>query len=331
MSELLKTGDITLYQSYKLCHTILLNYSKSYYIGSCVFNYPIFKHITSLYAFIRVAIEITDLNSLTKIKNDLKFLLKMTASLKEFSDNKDHLIKMLTEDWYIWANKNLVFKAVISTLITLDIDHSLFDAFFNSIELDLTKYSYKTIDELETYIEGYGMFYGDLMLQIILKNSNYSESFKKNFYSKNIGYAKGLGYSYHYTTLIRDFHSDNLKTPPYSYLYNDNENKNMGEFIKDNIEYNRLLYTYCNDGIYNLYSLNYKIGNSIHISKILFSSILNKIGDNNYNNYNVETKFSLSPYEKYKIINKKTSFCEIISILLNYLCYTYFYPILFKL
>ena len=326
MTELLKTKDITLYQSYKLCRNIFFNYSKSYYIGSCVFDYPIFKHITSLYAFIRVVNEITDLNSLTKIKNDLKFLLKISASLKEFSDNKNHLIKMLTEDWYIWANKNLVFKAVISTLITLDIDHSLFNTFFNSIELDLTKFCYKTIDELETYIEGYGMFYGDLMLQIILNNSNYSKSFKKDFYSTNIGYAKGLGYSYHYTTLIRDFNSDNFKTPSYSYLYNDNENKTIGEFIKDNIEYNRLLYAYCNDGIYNLYSLDYKIGNSIHISKTLFSSILKQIEDNNYN---VEKRISLSQYEKYKIIYKKTSFCELISILLNLLFYTYFYHILY--
>ena len=326
MSELLKTGDITLYQSYKLCHTILIKYSKSYYIGSCVFNFPIFKHISSLYAFIRVANEITDLNSLTKIKNDLKFLLKMTASLKELSDNKDHLIKMLTEDWFIWTNKNLVFKALISTIIKLEIDYSLFDAFFNSIELDLTKFNYKTIDELEKYLEGYGMFYGDLMLHIILNNYNYSKSFKKDFYSKNIGYAKGLGYSYHYTNLIRDYHCDKLKTPSHSYLYNDNEKKTICEFIKDNIEYNRLLYTYCNNGIYNLYSLDYKIGNSIHISKTLFSAILKKIEDNEYN---IEKKISLSPYEKYKIIYKKTSLYELIYILINYLCYTYFYPILY--
>lgn len=341
-------GEVSLGYSYNLCKNIFHKHAKSYYIGACFFDFGKFKNISAFYALVRVVDDIVDSNEsitektikLHKIKTDFYFLLNIKNTLEQFIICKKKLISILTTNWDIWKSRHPIFKAVIASTIMIDIDNSLFDKFFNSMEMDLTKFVYNTVTELEQYVEGSAMIIGELMLYIMLYKTTILDLDKKLFIKENMGFAKGLGYSFQYTNFIRDIWQDYHMVPSRIYLPSNNLKDIMGSLetennlenstllkneIQYNIHYNKLMYEYSDLGINNLYNIGHNIGNSIKISRILYSSILDKIIKNDYD---VKKRTSLTVIEKINIIYKNTNIINMLLVVMNYIIYTYLYRIL---
>ena len=332
---------LNIFHSYNICKKLFYKHSKTYYLGSCFFSFIHFKHICALYGFVRVIDDIVDsdmtqqekTDKFTKMKRDCYFLFKIKNILLDTGLDKKEIIEILTEDCEIWNNKHPIFRAFITTCIYIEIEDTMIERFINSMEKDLTKFVYNTEEELLKYVDGSAMVIGEIMLKNMLHTSIHSEIYKTAFYNKNKEYARTLGYAFQYTNFIRDFDEDRRMTPSRFYLMTENndtiENKEQfRKFIKKNVDYNWELYEKANLGISNLYDIDFSIGNGISISKILYSGILKKIENNDYD---ISERRHLTSKEKIKIIKKMLSVWEIITLFINYIIYTYFFRLVFLL
>ena len=96
-------------------------------------------------------------------------------------------------------------------------------------------------------------------------------------------------------------------------------------FIKQQIERNKLQYSVSQIGI-NILSPNDKC--AINLSKILYSRILDKIEEKNYELFS-STKIKVSFKEKMFIIYENIGIIKFIKIIINYIRYSYFFWIYF--
>lgn len=324
------------YRSYKKCRDLFENFSKSYYLGSMIFPFHKFKHICAIYGLVRVADNIVDkqivfLSEIEEKKIKFDDFINSFYSIYDLSDEEYNLIK---NDYSFWNKYNVIFKAVFETIKELNLEKNLFERFFKSMKKDLTKFKYESYEELEEYMDGSASVVGEIMLRIMSHNDDFYLKKKSN--SRKC-YAQILGISFQLTNFIRDIREDFNMHPSRIYLpledinkynldfdyYNDTnsvDNK-FKNFIKKQIKKNRVLYSLSDTGI-NMLSPNDKI--AIKLSRKLYSNILVKIEEEDYNLFNYK-KINLDYKEKLNIIYEDLGIYKLIMIFINYIFYTYFF------
>ena len=183
------------------------------------------------------------------------------------------------------------------------------------MKLDLIKYSYHDYNSLKRYTDGTSEVVGEVMLYIM--------SHKNTYYKKKMDYltyySKKLGESFQMTNFIRDIKEDFNMNPSRVYLpikqfnittkdlvkYSKYKKVNykFKRFVKRQIIYNRNLYSDADNGIHLLEPRHRE---AIRISRILYSGILIKIEDENYNLFK-DGKIKLGFIEKIIIIYNNLS------------------------
>ena len=350
------SNDILVKKSYTHCKNIFYKNSKSYFIGSCLFPIYKFKHICSIYSLLRVADDIVDKNH-----NDKKIKLKLFRnSLFELMElSWEDIYRRVTKEIRFYNNEDKVLLAVTITIKELRIDKVVFERFFNSMLMDLQNLEYKNINNLEIYMDGSAAVVGEIMLKIMdydNKNgvNNYEivdNNYTANEFSKLFPFCRSLGLAMQLTNFLRDIKEDLDMKPSRIYMTtNDLTTFNIDlkkidsiytqpdliysisggeeiEIIKNNfesfmeyqIQRNIELYEYSDIGIDSLHIDDMK---PVKLGRNLYSGILGKIRDNNYNVFH--EKIRLSYWEKLNIIFNILDFNDIFYLIYNYMYYTFF-------
>jgi len=151
--------------------------SKTYFYSSIFFPSIIRKDVFILYAFVR--------------KTD-NFVDSIPQKVDEFYRFK--------EEYYNAINGNKIDDIVINSFVDLQIrkkfQQKWIDSFLNSMENDIVKNRYDTIDETVDYMYGSAEVIGLMMAKILDLNE------------KSYEYARYLGRSMQYTNFIRDIFDD---------------------------------------------------------------------------------------------------------------------------
>ncbi|BCU67915.1 phytoene synthase [Sulfolobales archaeon HS-7] len=151
--------------------------STTYYNSTLLFPKRVKEDVTKLYAFVRVFDDLVD---------------SIPQRVKEFYE--------LREVYYSALYGRETSSPVISNFVELmrrkSIDEKWVEAFLNSMESDIYKGIYHTIDETLSYIYGSAEVVGLMMMRILSLDEKSQE------------YAKMLGRAMQYLNFIRDFQED---------------------------------------------------------------------------------------------------------------------------
>jgi len=309
-----------LYKSYKLCQHLFKKHSKSYYLGAMLFPFHIFKHICAFYGFVRTIDSIVDNTTLSL---NTKIVVLNTLESKFFNMYDTGVIEK--------SYDIEVYPALMNTITELNIPRDIFERFFKSMKLDLEQYQYTTYEELETYMDGSAGIVGETMLIIMSHNNPYYNG-KLNELKP---YAQKLGYSFQLTNFIRDIKEDYAMTPSRIYIPQHELKEHSIDLslytisacvddtfrkcIDFQINRNTKLYAYSQIGIDKLHPNHQQ---AIHISKILYSGILDYIKYYNYELFGPKIKIGF--YTKLSIIKQHLSFYQYIQVFIHYFMYSYF-------
>jgi 15-cis-phytoene synthase len=158
-------------------------YSTSFSLGVRLLDKKYRNHIYSIYGYVRYADEIVD----TFLEHDRATLL---------SEFREDTYKAITRG----ISLNPIIDSFQHTVNECNIDHSLIDAFLNSMEMDLHYLSY-TKQELEKYIFGSAEVVGLMCLRVFYVNDNATyESLKYP--------AQKLGEAFQKVNFLRDAQDD---------------------------------------------------------------------------------------------------------------------------
>ena len=311
-------------KSYKYCQKLFYKHSKSYYLGALLFEFNKFKHICAFYGLVRFVDDIVDNEiDILEIKQQ-----KLDKFKKVFFDifDKNHICYIHNHYQYP------ILFAIFNTIDEIHIPRHIFERFFKSMSLDLVKYKYETMEELENYMDGSAVIVGEVMLYIMSHDSK----FYKNNFKYLLPYSKKLGEAFQITNFIRDIKEDLNMTPSRIYIPNEYlklykidldkyiTNKiddKFINFIQNQIYKNWNIYFEAQIGINSL-KPNHKI--AINTSKILYSEILNYIKLNNYELF--KDKIKVTFYDKLYIIYYNLGLLNLLKIMINFCLYSiYFY------
>ncbi len=171
------------HSSFKLSKALTNLYSTSFSLGIRVFSKEFRDPVYAIYGYVRLADEIVD----TFHDWDKKQLLD------DFRNETFRAIKT-------GISTNPVINAFQHTVREFNIDHSLINAFLNSMERDLYNSSYDR-DDYDNYIFGSAEAVG-LMCLYVFVNGNH-EMYKKLEYP-----AQMLGSAFQKVNFLRDIKSD---------------------------------------------------------------------------------------------------------------------------
>ena len=204
----------------KRLYSIFQKGSKTYFYSSLFFPTIIRKDVFVLYGFFRKADDFVD---------------SIPQDINGFYNFKEKYYKSLKG----YKTRDIVIDSFVHLLKEKEFDPQWVDSFFKSMEMDLTKKTYQTIDETLEYIYGAAEVIGLMMVKILgLDNNTYE-------------YAKYLGRSMQYINFIRDIAEDlickriyfpleeiekyGLKSLEYDYTKNNIEN--FTDFIIEQIRH----------------------------------------------------------------------------------------------
>jgi 15-cis-phytoene synthase len=314
--------SLSLIDSYKECRDLFSKHSKSYYLGSMIFPFEKFKLITAFYGLVRLIDDTVDLESELN-KKDVLYSLKRDFFYLFDIKNRTNI------DWGLYPK---IYEAVFDMINELNLSKEIFNRFFQSMEMDLEKTEYNNFDELVTYMDGSAMVVGEVMIQIM---SHHSKFYKNKNLTLYTPHARTLGLSFQLTNFIRDISEDMNMTPSRIYLPKNEQkifdlelkyytNNNLIDdkfikFIKFQIIKNRLYYQHSLLGIDELDPNSSK---AIHISKILYSNILNEIEEKDYKL--LDKKIKVSIWKKLYLILTNLGIINFIIVIKNYIMYTFF-------
>jgi phytoene/squalene synthetase len=166
------------------CSKLLTNaYSTSFSLGIFSLHKKNHEAIYAIYGFVRLADEIVD----TFLEQDKKTLLE-----KFKKDTYDAIADGISLNPILHS-----FQWVVNAY---QIDHSFIEAFFYSMEMDLTDHTYDK-NLYEKYIYGSAEVIGLMCLKIFCNNNNTS-------FKKLQPYAQHLGAAFQKINFLRDLKSD---------------------------------------------------------------------------------------------------------------------------
>jgi phytoene synthase len=174
------TVDTDLAASYNRCRELHKRHGRTYYLATRLLPSWKRRHVHALYGFARYADEIVDgTHALPPAER--------TARLADWGDR-----------FRAGATDDPLLPAVLHTVAVFDLDPVDFEAFLNSMAMDLTVTAYPTYDDLLRYMEGSAAVIGTMMLPI-LGSSDPAAAREP---------ARQLGLAFQLTNFIRDVADD---------------------------------------------------------------------------------------------------------------------------
>lgn len=158
-------------------YNIFKNGSKTYFYSSLFFTGQVKSDVFTLYGFVRKADDYVD---------------TIPQRIDDFYNFKTSYRKAL--DGHV--TDNIVIDSFVELMHRKHFHENWIDAFLYSMESDITKHIYYTIEELKTYLYGSAEVVGLMMAQIL------------NLPSESHDAARYLGRSMQYINFIRDIQED---------------------------------------------------------------------------------------------------------------------------
>ena len=174
---------VTLEASYAHCRTLNKRYGTTYYWSTYALPAVKRHHVWALYAFCRYADDIVD------EFNDAE-PAQRCAALRDFGDRFFADLEQGTSD-------DIVLKAVVHTVRAFGHDPETFRRFLASMAMDLTIGTYRTWDDLLSYMDGSAAVIGEMMLPILEPTDQ-----------RAYGHARDLGLAFQLTNFLRDVAED---------------------------------------------------------------------------------------------------------------------------
>ncbi|MFW3146095.1 MAG: phytoene/squalene synthase family protein [Thermoplasmatota archaeon] len=159
-------------------YTIFKKGSKTYFYNSLFFPRETREDVFILYSFVRVADNFVD--SIPQRKDDFCNFYQSFCQAWDGKPSGDHVL-----DSFIEMAKRKNFEK------------EWIEAFLHSMELDLVKSHYETLEEVEEYIYGSAEVIGLMMCRILGVNDEFHPN------------ARALGKAMQYINFIRDIEEDN--------------------------------------------------------------------------------------------------------------------------
>lgn len=187
MNELKAAGisDPAIVASFKECRRLNSLHGKTYFLATQLLPKAKRPFVHALYGFARYADEIVD---------DLNSPLTYSEKVTKFNSWKDSTLIDLKRN----KSNDLIVQALLFTINRFEIEHSYFEAFLKSMEMDLTITEYQTYEDLMEYVYGSASVIG-LEMVPILGASNLVEA--------NLA-AEKLGTAFQLANFIRDVGED---------------------------------------------------------------------------------------------------------------------------
>ena len=170
-------------ESYEACRRIARRHGTTYFWAAALLPRPRRRDVWALYALARVADDIVD--------------ERADASVPERQAALDEFRRQFYRDLDRGRSSHTVLAAVVATVRDLDIDRACFDAFFRSIEMDLTTSEYATWGDLLVYMDGSAAVIGEMMLPVLAPLT-----------SDALQPARDLGLAFQLTNFLRDIGED---------------------------------------------------------------------------------------------------------------------------
>ena len=175
--------DPRLRASYRRCQKINAKHGKTYYLATLLLPPAKRPFVHSLYAFARYADEIVD-------SLDNKPVAERSAALQD-------LAARFFTDLERGSSHHPICAATVDTALRWHIPREHFEAFIESMQMDLTIDHYDTYEDLTKYVYGSAAVIGLQMVPILEPTSD--EAFH---------YAKDLGFAFQLANFIRDVGED---------------------------------------------------------------------------------------------------------------------------
>lgn len=153
--------------------------SKTYFYNSIFFPRVVKDDVFVLYSFVRQADNFVD---------------SVPQKKKEFCEYRDRFCR----SWDGESSNDIVLDGFVDLGRRKHFEKAWVISFLKSMEMDLTKTTYDTIDELEKYIYGSAEVVGLMMCRIL----DVDDKFLPN--------ARALGKAMQYINFIRDIREDNI-------------------------------------------------------------------------------------------------------------------------
>ena len=187
MNELDAAGitDPELRQSFLECRALNAKHGKTYFLATQFLPKAKRPFVHALYGFARFADEIVD---------DFSSPISHSERIAKFRSWKSQTLLDLKRK----SSDDSVVKALIFTIDRFEIDHSYFEAFLKSMEMDLEITEYQTFEDLMEYVYGSASVIGLEMVPILgatdLRKANEA--------------AEKLGTAFQLANFIRDVGED---------------------------------------------------------------------------------------------------------------------------
>ncbi|MGH8893072.1 MAG: phytoene/squalene synthase family protein [Actinomycetes bacterium] len=175
-------ADPSLRAAYELCRRLNAAHGRSYYLSTLLLPPAKRPHVHALYGFARYADELVDDPSTAD-----------PAHLLAWSDR--FLRDLATGD-----SADPVSRAAIHTACTWGIPTHTFEAFLDSMRMDITVTGYPTYADLEQYMHGSAAVIGLQMVPILAPLDGQSE--------RAACHAQALGRAFQLTNFVRDVAED---------------------------------------------------------------------------------------------------------------------------
>jgi phytoene synthase len=175
--------DPQLRASYERCRELNAAHGKTYYLATLLLPAHKRPYVHALYGFARYADEIVD---------DLDSTLTPTEKAAWLEDWGARFLKGQTDDE--------VLPAIHDTIERWQLPHEHFEAFLDSMRMDLQVSEYPTFDDLMTYMYGSAAVIGLQMVPVLEPLPGMS--------AVSLWYARDLGVAFQLANFIRDVGED---------------------------------------------------------------------------------------------------------------------------
>ncbi|HEY8301945.1 MAG TPA: phytoene/squalene synthase family protein [Jatrophihabitans sp.] len=267
MSELDAAGitDPALRVSYRLCRSLNARHGRTYFLATTLLPAAKRPYMHALYGFARHVDDMVDVHD--------------TPGFAQWCE--DFLAEL---DW--GATSDPVCRAVLDTATRWNIPHSYFAEFLDSMRMDLTVTGYATYDDLLKYMWGSAAVIG-LQTLPILGRADESVA-----WDRLETHAIDLGYAFQLTNFLRDVAEDLRRGRVYlpqesldqfgvdrDRLRRGRVDEPIRNLLAWEIERARGLYRRAEPGIELLHPTS---RDCLRTALVLYSAILDKIEDNDY-------------------------------------------------
>jgi len=228
---------------------ITQNYSTSFSIGIKLFSKDLREPIYNIYGFVRIADEIVD----TFFDHDRKYLLANFRSETFEAINTRISINPILQSFQL-------------TVHEFDIDLELIDSFLKSMEMDLSKVSYKN-DEYNSYVYGSAESVGLMCLKVFTKNDSL-------LFNKLKPYAQKLGSAFQKVNFLRDVNTD-LEYRGRLYFPDIKDIDQLDSSVRDNFE-NQIDKEF-NESLRGILKLPLAVKMGVFVAYIYYRTLFNKL------------------------------------------------------